>query len=64
MNDQALLAASLIESFDYMDPTRSHESVPSARLRELYRWRRFVRDIAKVSALVALLTALLAVLNQ
>jgi hypothetical protein len=56
------LAASLIESFDHMDPTRSHEMLPSERLRIHFRDRRFMRrlyaSVLTTAAVIVLIVAI------
>lgn len=52
----------LLESIDHMDPTRSHESKPTARMREARytrrMWRGFFRFVLACIALAALLSSL------
>jgi len=43
----------LIESMDWCDATRSHESIPSVRLSYAYRHRRFVRRVYGSLVLIA-----------
>ena len=52
----------LIESIDHCDPTRSHESKPSARMREARytrrMWRALFRFVLACIALAALFSHL------
>ena len=53
----------LIESMDWCDATRSHESIPSIRLRYAYRHRRFVRHVYGWMAVIVAGCLVLASLN-
>lgn len=53
----------LIESIDHMDPTRSHESKPSARMREARYMRRMWRATFRFALACIALAALLSRLN-
>lgn len=58
-----LARLSIIESFDKMDPTRSHELIPSQRiaLRQSFRaaWRTIGATLGLVAAAVAVMGAAL-----
>lgn len=53
----------VVDAFDRCDPTRSHESKPSARMREARYTRRMWRALFRFVLAVVLLAALLSLLN-
>ena len=54
------VTGTMVEIFDHMDPTRSHECKPSERLRQRYTMRRALRTFAKCIALAATLILVVA----
>ena len=53
----------LIESIDHCDPTRSHESKPSHRMREARHTRRMLRALFRVVLVCIALAAVLSHFN-
>lgn len=53
----------LLESIDHMDPTRSHESKPSVRIREARHARRLWRSLFFTAMACIALAALFSALN-
>lgn len=58
-----LAYGNLIESMDWCDATRSHEAIPSLRLRYAYRHRRFARRFYGTLVALAAVALILAGCN-
>lgn len=59
----AVIVGTIIEAFDAADPTRSHEHLPSWRLRHDHHSRRFMRQLVRTAAAVAFLAGVVTACN-